>query len=195
MYGAETKMGSGGNMEFLKKLIAIGVFAALFGSVAFAQGGATGAISGSVQDASGAAIAGAKVAVIDEGTGQIVRDLTSDSTGLFSAPLLPAGTYSVEASAPGFAPTKFSGVVVRVTENARMTAVLKVTSVKQEVTVSAEVTAVNTTAPVTGQSLGTTEVTDLPMATRNFQTLLALSAGAVSNLNTAMGLGLSLIHI
>jgi hypothetical protein len=182
-------------MEFLKKLIAIGVFAALFGSVAFAQGGATGAISGSVQDASGAAIAGAKVAVIDEGTGQIVRDLTSDSTGLFSAPLLPAGTYSVEASAPGFAPTKFSGVVVRVTENARMTAVLKVTSVKQEVTVSAEVTAVNTTAPVTGQSLGTTEVTDLPMATRNFQTLLALSAGAVSNLNTAMGLGRGQVYM
>jgi hypothetical protein len=40
-----------------------------------AQGGATGAINGTVQDASGAVLAGARVDVVSEGTGQVVRQL------------------------------------------------------------------------------------------------------------------------
>ncbi|HXW18453.1 MAG TPA: carboxypeptidase regulatory-like domain-containing protein, partial [Candidatus Acidoferrales bacterium] len=182
-------------MKNFRKLSLVGVLAALFCAAAFGQGGATGAISGSVQDASGAAIAGARVIITSEATGQIVRELISDSSGLFSANLLPAGMYSIEASATGFSPTKFSGIEVRVTETARMAAVLKVTSVKEEITVTAEVAAVNTTAPTTGESLGTTEVTDLPMATRNFQTLLTLSAGASSDLNSATQLGRGQVYM
>ena len=44
-----------------------------FADLVFAQGGATGAINGTVQDASGAVLAGARVDIINEGTGQIVR--------------------------------------------------------------------------------------------------------------------------
>jgi hypothetical protein len=176
-------------MKKINSLLAIGVFAFLFTTAAFGQGGATGAISGSVQDASGGSIAGARVVITSEATGQVIREVTSDSTGLFSATLLPAGFYSVEVSATGFAATKFSGIEVRVTDTVRMTAVLKVTGVQQEVVVTGQVAAVNTTTPVTGESLGTTEVTDLPLATRNFQALLTLSAGAVSNVSSATQLG------
>ncbi|HTS57017.1 MAG TPA: carboxypeptidase-like regulatory domain-containing protein, partial [Terriglobales bacterium] len=63
-----------------------------------AQGGATGAIVGTVQDKSGAVIAKAQVTIVNSGTGQFVRQLTTDSSGLFSATLLPVGTYSVEVS-------------------------------------------------------------------------------------------------
>ena len=86
------------------------VFAVLFSvlficSMAFAQGGATGAISGTLQDSNGAVVTGASVTIVNEGTGQTVRQLKSDASGLFNAPLLPAGTYSVEVSAEGFAVT------------------------------------------------------------------------------------------
>ncbi len=176
-------------MKVLTRLFCIGVFVAMSCAIALGQGGATGAISGSVQDASGAGVPSAKVAIVNDATGQTVRELTADSSGLFTAELLPAGNYTIEVSAGGFNTTKFSGIQVRVTETTRVTAVLKVTSVKQEVVVTAEVAAVNTVAPVTGQSLGTTEVTDLPLATRNFQSLLTLSAGAVENLTSATQLG------
>src|SRR5579864_9117255 len=63
------------------------------------QGGATGAITGSVQDPSGGAIAAAKVEIVSEATGQVVRDLITDSSGSFTATLLPVGSYSVEVSA------------------------------------------------------------------------------------------------
>lgn len=82
----------------------------------FAQGGATGAINGTVQDPSGGVLAGARVNVISESTGQVVRQLTTNSSGLFAAPLLPVGNYALEISATGFATTKFPGIAVRITE-------------------------------------------------------------------------------
>lgn len=134
---------------------AVRLFVWLFaGTVAFAQGGATGAIGGVVQDASGAVIANAKVSVANEATGEALRQVATDVSGLFTATLLPAGVYTVEVSATGFPTTKFPGIVVRITETTRMTAVVKVSSVKQVVEVQSQVEQVNTSDATTGQSLG-----------------------------------------
>jgi Carboxypeptidase regulatory-like domain len=154
-----------------------------------AQGGATGAISGTVQDPSGGVIGSAKVEIVSEATGQVVRDLTTDSSGSFTATLLPVGSYSVGVSAAGFARTKFSGVLVRVTETTRMTAALKVTQATETVTVSAEVATVNTANAATGEALDATTVSTLPLPTQNFQQLLALSTGASSDINNGGDLG------
>jgi hypothetical protein len=156
---------------------------------AFGQGGATGAITGVVQDSSGGAVAGAKVQIVSEATGQVVRDLVTDSSGSFTAPLLPVGSYTVEVSAAGFATTKFTGVLVRVTETSRMTAVLKVAQTAQTVEVTAQVATVDTTSAVTGQALGSTTITELPLPTQNFQQLLTLSSGASSSVYNASQLG------
>jgi Carboxypeptidase regulatory-like domain len=110
-----------------------------------AQGGATGAINGTVQDASGAVLAGARVDVVSEGTGQVVRQLTTDSSGVFVVPFLPVGTYSVEVSAAGFARTKFPGILVRITETTRMSSTLKPSAAQELVEVQGEVATVNTT--------------------------------------------------
>src|SRR6202521_6288092 len=154
-----------------------------------AQGGATGAISGTVQDPSGGLIASAKVEIVSEATGQVVRDLTTDSSGSFTATLLPVGSYSVGVSAAGFATTKFTGVLVRVTETTRMTAALKVTQATETVIVSAEVATINTANAATGEALDATTVSTLPSPTQNFQQLLALSTGASSDINNAGDLG------
>jgi hypothetical protein len=116
---------------------------------------------------------------------------------LFTATLLPVGTYSVEVTAAGFPVTTFPGVVVRITETTRMTAVMKTSVVKEFVEVQSQVEAVNTTDATTGQSLGAETITDLPLATRNFQQLLTLSTGASADLNGAaqLGRGNVFIHV
>jgi len=184
-------------MNSLQKMLAAGLFLAVFTGLMFAQGGATGAIGGVVQDASGAVIANAKVNIKSEATGELLRQLTTDSSGLFTATLLPVGTYSVEVTAPGFPVTTFPGVVVRITETTRMTASLKVNTIKQIVEVQSQVEQVNTSDATTGQSLGAQTITDLPLATRNFQQLLTLSSGASSDLNGAaqLGRGSVFIHV
>ena len=175
--------------------LAVVVSALCFSALAFPQGGATGAITGTVQDASGAVISGAQVNVINEATGQVVRTGSTDSSGTVAATLLPAGNYSLEVSASGFAASKVTGIVVRITETTRLTAVLKVTPVKEVLEVQSQLVNVETTAATTGESLGSTVITTLPLATRNFQQLLTLSAGASSALNNASQLGRGQVYI
>ena len=182
-------------MFSIRVSVAVSLFIACLSGLAFAQGGATGAITGTVSDASGAVVAGAKVDIVREATGEVERHLTSDSTGAFTATLLPVGAYTVQVSASGFATTKFPGVVVNITETTRLTASLKVTSVNEVIQVESQVAQVDTTDATTGQSLTGNTITELPLATRNFQQLLTLSAGASSDLNNASQLGRGQVYI
>ena len=182
-------------MFSIRNLLAVGVFIVCLRGLVFAQGGATGAITGTVQDASGAVVSGAKVDIVREATGQVERHLTTDSSGAFTANLLPVGSYTVEVNASGFATTKFPGVIVNITETTRLTASLKVTSVNEVVQVESQVAQVDTTDATTGQSLSSNTITELPLATRNFQQLLTLSAGASSDLNNASQLGRGQVYI
>lgn len=168
-----------------------------WGSLVFAQGGATGAISGTVQDGSGGAISGAKVKVINAATPDLTREVVADSSGIFTATLLPVGTYTVEVSAQGFATTKYTGITVAITETTRMTATLKLSSTQQIVEVQSSVTQVDTSDATTGGLVNSTTITTLPLATRNFQQILTLSAGASSDLNNAsqLGRGTVFIHV
>jgi hypothetical protein len=169
-------------------LLALSLIVALT-PAAFCQGGATGALDGVVQDTSGAVIANAQLSIKNEATGEVVRQVTSGSSGLFTATLLPVGTYTVEVNAPGFPLTRFPGVVVRITETTRMTAVMKVGAVKEVIEVQSQVAQVDTSNATTGQSVGSQTIANLPLATRNFQQLLDLNAGASANLNNAAALG------
>ena len=195
--GATDNRPNGGQDEFTLEDGGIESFPRAFHWNDFAQGGATGAISGVVQDPTGAVIANAKVSIKSEATGEVLRQVTTDVSGLFTATLLPVGSYTVEVNAAGFPDTKFPGVVVRITETTRMTAVMKVSTVKEVVEVQSQVEQVNTTDATTGQSLGAQTITDLPLATRNFQQLLTLSTGASSDLNNAaqLGRGNVFIHV
>ncbi len=176
-------------MNGLQKIVVIAVLLMFVSSLLSAQGGATGAISGTLTDANGAVLSGARVNIISAATGQTLRQLKTDASGLFNAPLLPAGIYSVEVSAAGFATTRISGVTVRVTETTRLSTALKPSTVKEEVEVHSEVAAIDTSNATTGESISTETVASLPLATRNFQQLLDLSAGATASLNNAASLG------
>ncbi|MGE5725281.1 MAG: carboxypeptidase regulatory-like domain-containing protein, partial [Acidobacteriota bacterium] len=155
----------------------------------WAQGGATGAMTGQVVDPSGAVVAGATVKIVNHATGQVARTLKTDASGSFTALLLPVAAYDVTVSAPGFAQGTVNSVDVRVTETTRMTARLVPQTVKQEVEVQAEVQTVETTTATTGEAIESNTIRTLPLATQNFQQLLSLSAGASSQLNASAQLG------
>src|SRR5262245_49251818 len=89
-------------------------------TAAFAQGGATGAITGMVQDQSGAVVANAEVRITNQNTSVMERTVRSNADGAFTAPLLPVGTYSLSVQSAGFAEGDFTGIVVRVTEITRV---------------------------------------------------------------------------
>src|SRR5579871_3526678 len=145
--------------------VLIGMFA--LSSLALAQGGATGAITGTVQD----------------------RSVQTGSDGMFTAPLLPVGTYQISVQAAGFAQATYSNVAVRVTETTHMVLKLSTQTVQQKVEVQSEVEMVDTSDATTGQAIESSTIRALPLATQNFQQLLTLSTGAQSELNAAAQLG------
>ncbi|HET9304920.1 MAG TPA: TonB-dependent receptor [Candidatus Sulfotelmatobacter sp.] len=171
------------------RFIVLSIIALALTVPAFGQGGATGAITGTVQDPSGAVVANADVRITNQETGVLERSLKTDADGAFVAPLLPVGTYNVSVQAPGFAEAKFGNILVRVTETTRMTAKLATKSVQQQIEVQAEVQTVDTSDATTGQAIESNTIRALPLATQNFQQLLTLSTGAQGELNKATGLG------
>ena len=121
-----------------KKFIggSVAVLALAIGSLG--QGGATGAIAGTVQDPSGAFVANANVRITNQETNVLERSVTTGPDGVFTVALLPVGTYVVDIHSEGFADAKISDVVVRVTETTRMTAKLNTKSVEQKIEVQAD---------------------------------------------------------
>src|SRR5579863_1444592 len=178
-------------MQRIPRIVAVFLFllASLYGNRAHGQGGATGAISGVVQDTAGGAVADAEVQIIDTRTETLARKLPTGSDGSFVAALLPPGTYTVVVNKTGFAEAKADNIEVRITETTRVTFSLKPGTVSEKVEISADITSVETTNATTGQSIGSNTVHTLPLATQNFQQLLTLSAGAQSELNASGQLG------
>lgn len=154
-----------------------------------AQTATTGQITGAVTDSTGAAIPSAKVTLSSE-TG-ISRESTSDGEGRYRFVLLPPGNYKVTVSAPNFKPQTLENVVVKITETTELTSALGVAGTTETVNVSGEAPLVQTESPTTGRVVDDTQVRQLPLPTRNFQQILALSPGAVSDLsnNTELGRG------
>ena len=77
-----------------------------------------GAISGSVTDPSGALIPNATVTATNQGTGS--KSVThTTGAGVYRFPDLPIGTYTVTATAPGFATKTSTGVLVQVNSTTR----------------------------------------------------------------------------
>src|ERR1700722_9232339 len=167
------------------------------GTPAFGQGGATGAISGTIADVNGGAVAGADVQIINAATDELVRRLTSGADGTFEAVLLPPAKYYVVVNKSGFAEAKATNIEVRVTETTRLSIPLKPGTVTEKIEISAQVTSVETTNASTGETIGSETIRDLPLATQNYQQLLSLSTGVQGELNqsTQLGRGTTKIYV
>src|SRR5207244_8533076 len=88
-------------LQFLRiVLIAVVLFVGLTG-LAVAQE-ITGSIVGTVKDSNGAAVAGATVTLTNSDTKLVVRTVTTNDAGEFSAPLLPVAFYDVTVEAANF---------------------------------------------------------------------------------------------
>ena len=139
----------------------------------------TGQIVGTITDASSARIVGAHVIIRNTDTGEIVRSLTTDKDGAYSAPLLQVGVYSVSASATGFTPRSLDHIEVNVSS-----------ALKADISLNAgtgetiTVTDANNLAPdmengAVNTVIAGSEMKDLALNTHNFEQLVQLQPGVV----------------
>ena len=140
-----------------------------------------GTILGTVTDTSGAAISGATVSVKNTGTG-LLRTVTTDDDGNFSAPELPIGTYSVTVEKSGFKAGLVSGISVEVSTERRADVILQPGEVSEIVEVSGDtLTQVESTSDTLGGIIESTVVTNLPVNGRDYQKLIFLVPGVAGS--------------
>jgi hypothetical protein len=153
-----------------------------------AQTAATGALSGTVSDQSGALVPNVVVTATSADTGQ-VRTGTTGVDGTYKFGLLPPGSYRVRFQATGFKVVEIPSVTVTVTETQVLDSRLEVGTQTQEITVQGEAEAVQTASATLGTVVAGENITALPLTTRNYTNLLGLSAGANVGVFNASTLG------
>jgi hypothetical protein len=160
----------------------------LFTVIAVGQSQTTGRIGGTVQDPNGARIVGAEVTVMSLATAE-ERKVTTDAEGNYAVPLLAPGAYRVRVTARGFNPALHDPVRVVITETTTVNAELAVAGVSVEQIAASAAPLVQTGGPQMGRVVDSRAVAELPLATRNFTQILALSPGTSASLpdNTAVG--------
>lgn len=164
----------------------VGWLLVLCTSSALAQSQTTGRIAGTVKDQRGALIVAANVTVRSNTTAE-ERHSTTDHEGNYTVPLLPPGTYWVRITSNGFAPAVFEPVQVTITETTTVDANMILAGPD---TVSIRIDSlVQRDGPQLGRVVDSRAVSELPLATRNFMQILALSPGTSVALpdNTALG--------
>jgi len=145
-------------------------------------GQANGIISGTVTDATGSAIAGAKVVVSAPAMG-VTRESTTDDAGHYLVPLLPVSDYTVHVGFAGFQPAEQKDVRLQVDEHREVDFKLAPASVKESVEVTATAVAVETTNPTLGQVITSQQVAELPLNGRDFVQLATLTPGTTQETN------------
>jgi hypothetical protein len=169
---------------------AVSVLGALLGMFlislsAFSQAN-QGTVQGSVFDQTGGAIAGATVSVIDVARG-VTRSLTTDAAGEYVAPSLLPGTYTVRAESKGFRTTEHSGVLVEVGQTIRVDLTVQPGEQTQTVTVTGEIPEIDTTDSTLGGTVSNATINALPLNGRNFERLLQLRPGVITNPGAGAG--------
>jgi hypothetical protein len=139
---------------------------------------ATGQITGTVKDSSGAVMPQVKITVSNQSTG-FARNTVSDDAGTYSFPLLPVGIYSVTGEQQGFSIAKRSEIKLNVDQVLRIDLDMSVGTTADTVTVQANAVAIDSETSAIGTMVTSRQVTELPLNGRNFLQLLFIGAGAV----------------
>jgi hypothetical protein len=142
-----------------------------------------------VTDPTGSVVPNATIKVTQQET-NVVRTVTSDSTGTYLVPSLNIGTYTVEATAAGFKTFRQSDVVLNVRDQIRVDIRLEVGQVADTVEVVAQAVSLQTENVTVEEVVSSKQVQSLMMNGRSFLQLPALVPGASSTqpaFNTPVG--------
>jgi len=155
------------------------------GSAAQSTGGR---IRGTVTDASGAAVVGAKVVLANEAT-NVSREAITNSTGEYLFLEVPVGTYSVQLQQTGFKKFLRKGVELHLNDVLNVDIAVQVGGAEQVVEVTGETPLLDTTSTQLGAVVNSRDATELPLNQRDVYQLLQLQPGVQSQLGNDLFYG------
>ncbi len=146
--------------------------------------GVTASISGTVTDATGAAVLGATVTATNVDTG-VTTTLQTNGQGYYSFQSLALGKYTISVEQKGFKTYQEKGLVLDVNSALVVDVPLQVGQSTEKIEVLSAALHVDTSSTQMGEVIEGKRMTDVPLVTRSFTDLLALQPGVIP---TASGL-------
>src|SRR5215468_9896448 len=170
-----------------------------FTANAFPQGSFFTSLSGTVSDSSGGVIPGADVRVKNNGTGEEFVTVSAADGG-FTIPSLAGGIYSVTVSLMGFKTATLNEVTLNAAIPASVKITLAVGALEENVTVTGDsALVVQTQTPSIATNLTATQITSLPLTSRNaldsLTSLPGFNTSGTARNSTVNGLPKSAINI
>src|SRR5438552_799519 len=150
-----------------------------FALCAFAQTD-RGTLTGTVSDPSGAVIPGASIEARNVQTGAMYQAGSSE-TGNYTLAQLPAGTYELSATLPGFKRFVREGIIVAVATVLRIDVTLDVGAAGESVTVEAASPLLKTESGEVSHNLTTDQINNLPVLTLSSSVGQASTLGNIRN--------------
>lgn len=160
---------------------------ALGGAAGLAQTTGTATLLGTVTDATGAVVPGAKVRAVDIGR-SFVYETETNSVGAYYLPNLRSGSYELTVEAQGFKTFVRGGIVARINEQLRVDVELELGSVAESVRVEAAVPLLETETAGSGQILESKLVVRLPVMQKFMHRVLLYMPG-MTNINGQHAVG------
>jgi hypothetical protein len=158
---------------------------AIFGS-GLLYAGTTASISGTVTDATGAAVVGATVTATNVGTGVVITQ-TTNGQGYYSFQSLPLGKYTIDVQQTGFKTTRRTDIILDVNDARVIDMTLQVGQQTETVEVSINTLHVETSNTQMGEVIESKQMTAVPLVTRSYTDLLALQPGVTSQTSGLSG--------
>ena len=137
-----------------------------------------GVITGTVLDASGAAVPGASILIRETNTGIEVRR-ESNFSGVYVSGPLRVGVYEISVESPGFKKAVSSGVEIHAGDRLGLNVTLEVGEVVEVVEVTGATPLLETESATLSYTVQRQQIEDLPISGRNYQSLAQLTAGVV----------------
>jgi outer membrane receptor protein involved in Fe transport len=162
-------------MRPLRRIGLLACASLLYAGIALGQGTA-GTLRGRVLDPQGSPVPAARVTVSREDMA-FSRSVTTGAEGTFVVPDIPPGAVDVVVSAPGFADTRRTGVVLEVGRTTVLDVDLRLGGVQETLDVSAAAVNVDTSRSVVDAVIGSAAIDALPLNGRNFLELALLVPG------------------
>src|SRR5271166_863535 len=159
----------------LRSLLAVAILIPLSVRPTQAQVDA-GSVLGTLSDQSGAVVSGAKVTLINEGTG-VSLATTSGADGSYKFSPVKIGSYKLVVAAPGFKAATSTGIKVDIAAGVVQDFKLQPGSVSETVEVTSAAPLLQSQDSSVGQVVDQRSVNDLPLNGRNFTFLAQLGAG------------------
>jgi len=149
---------------------------ALSGLAAFAQV-QSGTIVGTVSDQGGAAVGGARVTLVNEGT-RFTRTVETGTTGQYVATSVPTGVYTITAEMQGFQKLVTSGLQLTAADTLTVDLKLQVGNVQETIEVKETAPLLQSQTAAVSSLVSNQQMIEMPLNGRTFTALLKLSPGA-----------------